>query len=486
MSLAAAATPSIVQSEQAELKVLWEDEMKDVNAYVHHKHVVALLLYWENKEGWTDMETEAEVDQLANVLENVYKFQVKKQIFRETKSRMQSQMNRYLSEFIDEFDKPEDTLLIIYYAGHGWALPGGRGELKLSGNAELNMNKRHRDRLSIHWNKSEHILQDTYADILLILDCCHSGALTHRDRSGGRRFEFLAACGEGKTTRFPCPQSFTSALIWALGELAKDNHPFSTCKLRGIIENSPEFKKNKNQKPVVGSRCPPSNRFSSAEHIMIERLGSSESAPSQDLERSDNDEALQGDYVDLRLQFKGAFDKDQLKVAAKEMRDVIRNPELPLRSIGFVRKGNRDDHVRQAVEMWRRAARRKKGSPLAVDIPERNADNGNLSHLSPSIIVSSASQSTAVSPADEETVPLLSDEGFMRGATQPLGIQYHFKGLLKCIWSGFLGCFRRGNRLVGTLPCSASFFALIMIKSRNRHRERRPARLADRYFHLVE
>lgn len=47
--------------EQGRLDVLWEDEMKTVNKYVYHKHVVTLLLYWENKEGWTDMETEAEV-----------------------------------------------------------------------------------------------------------------------------------------------------------------------------------------------------------------------------------------------------------------------------------------------------------------------------------------------------------------------------------------------------------------------------------------
>ena len=53
---------STSHSEQAVLKVLWEDEMKAVNTYVHHKHVVALLLSWENIEGWTDMGgTEEEV-----------------------------------------------------------------------------------------------------------------------------------------------------------------------------------------------------------------------------------------------------------------------------------------------------------------------------------------------------------------------------------------------------------------------------------------
>lgn len=42
-------------------------------------------------------------------------------------------MNKYLSDFIHEFGHEDDTMLIIYYAGHGWALPGGRGELQLAG-----------------------------------------------------------------------------------------------------------------------------------------------------------------------------------------------------------------------------------------------------------------------------------------------------------------------------------------------------------------
>lgn len=51
----------VTQPEQANFKVLWEDEMKAVNKYAHHKHVFALLLFWENKPGWTDMDTEKEV-----------------------------------------------------------------------------------------------------------------------------------------------------------------------------------------------------------------------------------------------------------------------------------------------------------------------------------------------------------------------------------------------------------------------------------------
>lgn len=53
-------TPQI-ETEHARFKVIWEDQMKAVNKYVHHKHVVALLLFWENIDGWSDMRTEEEV-----------------------------------------------------------------------------------------------------------------------------------------------------------------------------------------------------------------------------------------------------------------------------------------------------------------------------------------------------------------------------------------------------------------------------------------
>lgn len=52
---------SAAQLEDAPLKVLWENEMKTVNKYVHHKHVVVLLLFWEYKPGWCDMNAEQEV-----------------------------------------------------------------------------------------------------------------------------------------------------------------------------------------------------------------------------------------------------------------------------------------------------------------------------------------------------------------------------------------------------------------------------------------
>lgn len=140
---------------------------------------------------------------------------------------------------------------------------------------ELNMSEEDKKRLSIHWNMSENNIQHTDADVLLILDCCDSGTLTHRG-SRGRKFELLAACGHGKTTRFPGKDSFTSALIWALEELAKENpsSPFSTCKLQlKITRDAPHFSEIEDQKPFLYPLEPQSNRLPSNDHIWIEILG---------------------------------------------------------------------------------------------------------------------------------------------------------------------------------------------------------------------
>lgn len=77
------------------------------------------------------------MDRLKNVLQDVYRFKVVKQPFLPNGQRVQAQMNKYLSEFVHEYDRQDDTLLIIYYAGHGWALPGGRGDLHLAGYVSL-------------------------------------------------------------------------------------------------------------------------------------------------------------------------------------------------------------------------------------------------------------------------------------------------------------------------------------------------------------
>ena len=72
------------------------------------------------------------MNDLAAVFSNIYHFEVKQRVlgFDDpgclNKNRAQHQMCGYLLEFMKAHDA-EDSLLIIYYAGHGWATEGGRG-----------------------------------------------------------------------------------------------------------------------------------------------------------------------------------------------------------------------------------------------------------------------------------------------------------------------------------------------------------------------
>ena len=63
-----------------------------------------------------------------------------------------------------------------------------------------------------------------------------------------RSFEYLGACSSGNTTLSPGDGSFTTALIWALNELAKQQSKFLISELSRKIRYAPNFPKD--QVPV--------------------------------------------------------------------------------------------------------------------------------------------------------------------------------------------------------------------------------------------
>ena len=91
----------------------------------------------------------------------------------------------------------------------------------------------------IVWSEAEQLIHSAqYADIFLILDCCHAGKLlSTRQKSpwSDRIFEFLGASGPDQTTPLPGPDSFTSALTWAMKELAQDGCFMSSELLEKIL-----------------------------------------------------------------------------------------------------------------------------------------------------------------------------------------------------------------------------------------------------------
>lgn len=84
-------------------------------------------------------------------------------------------------------------------------------------------------------------MQETRADVFLIFDCCYAGNASRSTGFTTRSFEFLAATSAGDTTRGPGPESFTSGLIWALRQYAKEGRRFTTSELTNKIKKSPGF-----------------------------------------------------------------------------------------------------------------------------------------------------------------------------------------------------------------------------------------------------
>ena len=117
-------------SEDANLKSVWDNTMKNfgVTSKPHHDTAV-LLISWV--EEFDDLDTKREVNELERVFTELFHYTVRKQQLSELGDKQPNlQISKYLLEFVWEFDS-DSTMLIVYYAGHG--IPGKPGELHLAG-----------------------------------------------------------------------------------------------------------------------------------------------------------------------------------------------------------------------------------------------------------------------------------------------------------------------------------------------------------------
>ena len=144
-----------------------------------YKQVGALLLCWD--QSCSDMATEMEVEGLKAVFETRFGYNTTvEHLNAQSKKRAQAQLNSKVAMFVENHDDP-DTLLIIYYAGHG--ARGGDGDLYLHGlvstlskdvlftkcyRALQDNTRRCKDK--INWNIAEKLLEAAEADVLEIFD----------------------------------------------------------------------------------------------------------------------------------------------------------------------------------------------------------------------------------------------------------------------------------------------------------------------------
>src|SRR5271163_3352843 len=188
------------------------------------------------------------------------------------------------------------------------------------------------------WEQAEQlILASRKADMFLILDCCHAGKVVQtRQRSAlsERIFECLGAAGAGETTPLPGPKSFTSALIFALKELAGNDHssremqPFSSLDLWDTILQAPEFKYRDNQLPIL------IDRMHSSRKLLLEPLLNSEAISGTFDPDQRGEEADTAKYcLYLNFLLPSIPTDDEYAIICSRLRDLIRRPEFLVQQI---------------------------------------------------------------------------------------------------------------------------------------------------------
>ncbi|KAF4636285.1 hypothetical protein G7Y89_g1792 [Cudoniella acicularis] len=242
------------ESHDSRLKAVFDERMGCVKrAAVSYRKAVVLLLSWHRDID--DLHTEDEVAKLRLVFEKRFGYETVTEVLtKHPYKTAQSQANLLLAKFVHDYDA-HDTLLIVYYAGHG--RPGrARGIVVLEPSKSLD-DVEGSELHEVVWNSAEAIINSTQGDVLVIFDCCHAGELDQNVRSnvGVRAFEFMAATSANSTTRQPGKNSFTTALIWALKELADTGERFLTQEVITAIMRAPNFPKDQSPRLIDRGRA---------------------------------------------------------------------------------------------------------------------------------------------------------------------------------------------------------------------------------------
>ena len=220
---------------------------------------------------------------------------------------------------------------------------------------------------TVAWKSVEKCLKHVdSADILVVFDCCHAGAL-NKDHRAPYRFEFLGACDDGEITPKPGKTSFTSAMTWALKDLIKEQPGFHSVDLMKRI------------KEYEGLTCAPvlfpRYQQQTAVPVWIEPMSTVE-GPETERSRTkqiDDDEAnTTADWFDLRFH----FNRTQKE---KDIVQFVQNFNPLATDLGLLRITVQDRsldpmHVKLQASSWLNRVRERLSSPLS--------QRPNLSELS--------------------------------------------------------------------------------------------------------
>jgi hypothetical protein len=181
------------------------------------------------------------VNQLRSLFKQDLNYQT--EAFEIPAERPASALNRKVADFVHKYDE-KNTLLVLYYAGHGFEDEQEKSGLSIAAIDEGN--GEHGDPRAF-FPDIMRLLHVAHSDVLLIIDCCYASKAFLSERHGRRKFELLASSmslspSPGK------PGSFTAALIKVLKTLLSEpehKRGFSTSILYSRLYHYPYLEKYK-------------------------------------------------------------------------------------------------------------------------------------------------------------------------------------------------------------------------------------------------
>jgi hypothetical protein len=260
---------------------------------------------------------------------------------------------KHVVEFVYEEDR-SGRLPVVYYAGHGRA--GRNGQLMLAGSITPE-SETAGESASIDWTDVETMLRATKADVLVIFNCCCAGLILCRPAElGGRRarrkFLYVAACKAKQRTPSAGLQSFTSAMIWALKELAADGSGFTVRRLVRTLMSYGHFPRSTQEAVVFESR------FGTVEgDIWLAPSLGKDVAGSSQMERDGAHGTRTADVLDLRFHFAESVTEAVDEDTALAVKEFLRTEKgLRCHRVSFLKHKS---YVGGPVRHWLNLIRKK-------------------------------------------------------------------------------------------------------------------------------
>lgn len=233
--------------------------------------------------------------------------------------------------------------------------------------------------MSIEWTDVESsVLAKTKADVLVIFDCCHAGLLCQPAFRGPRRpFQYVAACKAWQRTKSAGPESFSSAMIWALKKLA-DRPGFTVTKLIHTLMEHEDFPRDRQEAVVYGSRYGPVDEDIWLAPAPKNGVGNGilpANQVYQSLSSGREYVKATADILDLRFHFTEPATVSDIEDTAQALKKLLHtSDDLRFHRITFL---DHTSFLEWPVKHWPRQTRRKTGvkggATLAEAIEESRA-----------------------------------------------------------------------------------------------------------------